>query len=90
MTGFYACEVGKTESWVEGAEAGVEVAGGGDRGSGIVAGSLEILGGKLIFYRKSKKMAHYDAVLGPYMYTIKWSCKGNIHLCVGYFVTRPT
>ena len=49
------------EAWVEGRGAGIEG-----------AGSLERLAGKLIFFfiEKSKKMAHNDAILGLYMYTI--------------------
>ena len=51
-----------------GAEAGVEGAGSGDRRggeSGKIGREIDIF-----FIENSKKMAHNDAILGLYMYTI--------------------
>ena len=72
---------------MEGAESGVEEAGSGGRGSGDRGGgeSGKIGAGNCFFFiENSKKMA----VLG--LYVILWSTKKNMHICVDYFVTRPT
>ena len=72
---------------MEGAESGVE--GAGIEGAGYGVGSLERLGREIdIFIENSEKMADNNTVLG--LYIILRSTKGNIHVCVDLFITRPT
>ena len=56
-TGIRGAEAGVEwgEAGIDRGEAGVERAWSGDRGAEYGAGSLERLGGKLIFYRKFKE-----------------------------------
>ena len=66
---------------IGGGGGGVEGAGSGDRGGG----SLERFGREIDFLiENSEKMA----VLG--LKVILRSIKENMHICVDYFVTRPT
>ena len=77
------------ESGVEGTESGVEGAGSGDRGVGYEVWSLERLGREMDFFiENSEKMADNNTVLG--LQIILRSTKGNMHVCVDLFVTRPT
>ena len=76
------------ESGVEGAESGLEGREAGERGRRVGiegAGSLEILEREIdFFYRKFKEKGSFR----PISY-IKVN-QENMHICVDYFVTRPT